>query len=232
VVERGSRIRVAVGPCASLIACGLRHVLGREPTLRLVSSGRSVSVEAAACMYGAQVVVLDHAGWFEDRRRHIVARECTDIGVVVLAYEPSRACCVRALGLGANACVSITAPSQEIVHAVQLVAGGQQVFAAFAKRAEQRNHPSHTLTAREHAVLKLLSAARSNAEIACELHITVETVRSHVAHIYRKLGVCTRRDLVGLNLTNDSLLAVDGATSAGGPRADVRYCPVGERAIG
>ncbi|HMJ02447.1 MAG TPA: helix-turn-helix transcriptional regulator, partial [Conexibacter sp.] len=52
------------------------------------------------------------------------------------------------------------------------------------------------LTAREASVLELLQAGRSNGEIAAALHVGVETVRTHARHIYRKLGVRSRRELV------------------------------------
>ena len=51
------------------------------------------------------------------------------------------------------------------------------------------------LTPREADVLELLQAGHSNAEIAGALHVGIETVRTHARHIYRKLGVSTRREL-------------------------------------
>ena len=41
----------------------------------------------------------------------------------------------------------------------------------------------------------MLQEARSNAQIAAELHVAVETVRTHAGNIYRKLGVSSRREL-------------------------------------
>src|SRR5436305_1894881 len=52
------------------------------------------------------------------------------------------------------------------------------------------------LTPREAEVMELLQSGKSNAEIAQELHIGIETVRSHARRIYRKLGVRTRRELL------------------------------------
>ena len=48
------------------------------------------------------------------------------------------------------------------------------------------------LTARECDVLKLLAADQSNLQISRELHISKETVKSHVTHIFRKLDVHSR----------------------------------------
>ena len=49
---------------------------------------------------------------------------------------------------------------------------------------------------READVLAGLQQRRSNAQIAAELHVSIETVRTHARHIYRKLGVCSRRELL------------------------------------
>jgi DNA-binding CsgD family transcriptional regulator len=54
------------------------------------------------------------------------------------------------------------------------------------------------LTPREGEVLSLLREHRSNAQIALALGIGVETVRSHARHIYRKLGVSSRRTLLAV----------------------------------
>jgi DNA-binding NarL/FixJ family response regulator len=51
------------------------------------------------------------------------------------------------------------------------------------------------LTPREADVLELLQAGKSNGQIAVELSVSVETVRTHARNIYRKLGVRTRREL-------------------------------------
>jgi LuxR family maltose regulon positive regulatory protein len=53
-----------------------------------------------------------------------------------------------------------------------------------------------TLTDREQLVLRYLSSALSNAEIAAELYLSVNTVKTHQRRIYRKLGADGRRDAV------------------------------------
>lgn len=56
----------------------------------------------------------------------------------------------------------------------------------------------HTLTERERAALQLLCEGRSNAQIAWQLGIAEKTVRNHVSHLYRKLGIRSRAEAIVL----------------------------------
>jgi DNA-binding NarL/FixJ family response regulator len=67
------------------------------------------------------------------------------------------------------------------------LAGNGDGGAAFAARARAEG-----LTRAEAEVLAILAGGVSNAEIAARLHVSVETVRTHVARILRKLDVATR----------------------------------------
>jgi LuxR family maltose regulon positive regulatory protein len=62
--------------------------------------------------------------------------------------------------------------------------------------AEVRAELPDPLTAREQAVLRLMATGLSTAQLAGELHLSVNTVKSHLAAIYRKLAVGGRRDAV------------------------------------
>jgi DNA-binding CsgD family transcriptional regulator len=66
---------------------------------------------------------------------------------------------------------------------------------------------SELLTPREAEVLDLLQDGATNAEIAHELSIGIETVRTHARHIYRKLGIGSRRELT--RLTRQDPIVVD-----------------------
>ena len=60
---------------------------------------------------------------------------------------------------------------------------------------------SATLTAKEREVLRLLAAGRSNAEIAAALYVSAATVKTHLAHIYEKLGVANRHEALNRAVT-------------------------------
>jgi LuxR family transcriptional regulator, maltose regulon positive regulatory protein len=72
------------------------------------------------------------------------------------------------------------------------------LLAAFAGQAPELRQTGlvEPLSARELEVLQLLAAGRSNAEMAAELFVEQSTVKTHLIHLYRKLGVGSRTQAV------------------------------------
>ena len=75
-----------------------------------------------------------------------------------------------------------------------------ELIAAFDQRAPQVSltQPQllEPLSDREKAILRYLPTMMSNVEIAAELYLSINTVKTHLRHVYRKLGVSRRRDAV------------------------------------
>ncbi|MBO0730538.1 MAG: helix-turn-helix transcriptional regulator, partial [Acidimicrobiaceae bacterium] len=59
-----------------------------------------------------------------------------------------------------------------------------------------RATPVGALTPQEQAVADLARAGRTNKEIASQLYLSVNTVETHLAHVYRKLGISRRWQLI------------------------------------
>jgi DNA-binding NarL/FixJ family response regulator len=59
-----------------------------------------------------------------------------------------------------------------------------------------RTTPSGALTPQEQAVADLARAGRTNKEIASQLYLSVNTVETHLAHVFRKLGISRRWQLI------------------------------------
>lgn len=72
------------------------------------------------------------------------------------------------------------------------------VCAQHYARAAHRSFPAGGLTRREHEVVRVALSGASNAEIAAALCLTEATVKTHLCHIFRKLGVRSRAQLLSL----------------------------------
>jgi PAS domain S-box-containing protein len=87
------------------------------------------------------------------------------------------------------------------VSAVPLYSGGQiiGVFGQLVHVDEEEHRPPHpSLTPRQAEVLRLLERGHSTAQISGELHLSPETVRNHIRHLFRALGVHSRIEAVAV----------------------------------
>lgn len=111
------------------------------------------------------------------------------------------------LRAGANGYVLKQSPSDELLKAIRIVAGGKsyldplvagQITQHFAADPEARavGLPRDELTPREIEVLRLVARGYANREIAAELSISVKTVDTHKANGMSKLGMSSRIELV------------------------------------
>ena len=113
---------------------------------------------------------------------------------------------------GARAVVPRTVGPDELRDAVQRVLAGDHVVSpsllprlfegngngvSAAATEGGRVAGAPALTGREREIVRLLGAGRTNAEIASALFVSGATVKTHLAHIYDKLGVRSRYDALG-----------------------------------
>ena len=113
-----------------------------------------------------------------------------------------------ALRAGASGFLLKDAPPEQLVAAIRTVAAGDALLAPSITRrlieAFVRRQPKHAgnapglqeLTPRELEVLELIARGHSNSEIATQLVVSDATVKTHVAHIFSKLGLRDRAQAV------------------------------------
>lgn len=116
--------------------------------------------------------------------------------VLVLTTYDTDADMVAAIEAGAAGYLLKDAPAQTLVEAVRATAAGETVLspAVATRLASHLRAPrrSARLSAREREVLVLVARGRPNREIAEELFVSEATVKTHLAHIYDKLGAADR----------------------------------------
>lgn len=103
------------------------------------------------------------------------------------------------LGLEVDGLVARTTPAAELGPMLVRVLAGERVIDPVILTDDLPADDGETaaLTTREREVLALLSSGQSNREIASELFVSLPTVKTHLAHIYAKLGAKNRNEALG-----------------------------------
>lgn len=119
--------------------------------------------------------------------------------ILILTTYDSDADIVRAIEAGATGYLLKDTPREELFRAIRATANGESVLApAVASRlmTRMRAPAEDNLSAREIEVLQLVAKGASNKEVGKTLHISTATVKTHLIHIYNKLGVTDRTSAV------------------------------------
>jgi DNA-binding NarL/FixJ family response regulator len=198
-------VTVVAAEFEDLVKVGLRQLISAEDALELVASDvplgdLSEVIEA----HSPDVAVLNFGSLPSPATVHELHERHPGTRIVVLANRPTAAECNQMLSFGATACISKETQGRDIINAIHLASRGMHVLPRSASSGMvERNGMARPgpdlLTSREANVLELLQEGRTNAEIAHELSIGIETVRTHARNIYRKLGISSRRDLASLS---------------------------------
>jgi DNA-binding NarL/FixJ family response regulator len=178
----------------------LAFMLDREPDMAVVAQAGSAA-EAGTCDAAWAVAVVD-LGLPDGGGAELIealVEQASAGRVLVLTASTARADLATALEAGASGVIPKTAAMAEIIAAVRTVAsGGSLVEPAelvdilrearrHRERAQAGRDLAQRLTPREREVLQALADGKSNRQIADQLHITVETQRTHMVNILGKL---------------------------------------------
>jgi DNA-binding NarL/FixJ family response regulator len=127
-----------------------------------------------------------------------------DIQVMMLTVFDNTEEIFNSLAAGATGYLLKKTPPAKLLEAIQdLVNGGSPMSSEIARKVVQTFHkpalhqfPEANLTPREEEILTYLSKGFLYKEIASDLFISIETVRSHIHKIYQKLQVRTRTEML------------------------------------
>lgn len=212
-VSAGSALKanVLVVDDHALLRTGVANIINQEPDLQVIAeaSNGAEAVDAYE-RYRPDVTLLDlRMPVMEgvEAVRRIRERDPQAKVIVLTTYDTDEDIS-RALKAGAKAYVLKDISADGLIACIHDVLAGKTYLApaAAAKLAEGVTRVQ--LTPRELATLRLIADGRSNKEIASELGISERTVKTHLGHLFDKLGVtsrteavkiATRRGLVRLN---------------------------------
>ena len=211
-------ISVLVADDQDLVRTGLRMILDAQDGIEVVgeaANGRE-AVELArqlrpdVCLFDIRMPELDGI----EATRQLAGTDVDDpLAVVVITTFDLDEYVHRALKAGARGFLLKDAGPELLVQAIGAAANGEaliapsitvRLLAEFARPAGAGGNgspstlpaqPVEALTEREEEVLITVARGRTNAEIATELHISLSTVKSHLASLMAKLGARNRVEI-------------------------------------
>jgi DNA-binding NarL/FixJ family response regulator len=190
-------ITVAITRFEDLLALGLQTALEADPSISVVARDVSPArIENMLRVHRPRVLVLDVGALRAYSQVREMTLEHPETYLVLLGHGLSSVESAQLLAFGASACLTTGTEVRDLRHAIHLASRGLQLQLLPSSPETQVSEP--LLTPREGDVLGLLRQNSSNAQIALDLGIGIETVRSHARSIYRKLGVSSRRTLLAL----------------------------------
>ncbi len=195
-------ITVVVARFDDLLACGLRQVIESDAHLEIVAA--DVEHDRLGVVLRAhrpRVAILDVDALSSLAEVRELGEAHPDVRLVLLVSRATTEGYAQAVGFGASALLGWNTQARDVLSAIHLAARGLQLIPMAARGLSPPSQIGpRLLTRREAEVLPLLQQGSSNMQIAVELQVGVETVRSHARNIYRKLGVSSRRELAALPL--------------------------------
>jgi len=183
----------------ALLRTGVANIINQEADLKVVAeAGNGLEAVQAFARHRPDVTLLDLRMPVMEGVEAV--RQIREIDprarVIVLTTYDTDDEIARALKAGAKAYVLKDISADDLVTCIRDVLAGKSYLApaAAAKLAEGVTRVQ--LTPRELASLRLMADGKSNKEIANELGISDRTVKTHLGHLFEKLGVTSRTEAV------------------------------------
>jgi DNA-binding NarL/FixJ family response regulator len=204
------KIKVLIADDHRILCQGLQRILETNPCIEVIGSvANGEEAVAQTRQQAIDVLLMDISmpklNGLEATR--LVKKNAPNTRVLILTMHDSDEYIEEIIEAGALGYLLKDASAQELIAAIEAVHRGDCYFSPTISRKlvngylrvkQQPLAEDHfsTLTKREQEILRLLSEARSNREIADTLFISIKTVETHRANIMKKLNLHTLTELV------------------------------------
>jgi DNA-binding NarL/FixJ family response regulator len=182
-----------------LVRTGVANIISNEPDLQVVAEAAN-GVEAVAAFerHRPDVTLLDLRMPVMEGVEAVRQIRQRDPGarVIILTTYDTDEDITRALKAGAKAYVLKDITASALIACIHDVLAGKTYLAPTAAAKLAEGVARVQLTPRELATLRLMADGRSNKEIAVDLGISERTVKTHLGHLFEKLGVTSRTEAV------------------------------------
>ena len=198
-----SPIRVLAVDDHQLIRVGIATLLLPEPDMKLVaeaSNGREAVVKFRECRPDVTLMDLQMPEMNGFDAIIAIRDEFPEARIVVLTTYAGDVQAVRAMKAGAQGYLLKNLLHKELLQTIRSVHAGRKAMAPDVAARLAEHTGEEVLTPKEIEVLRLIATGNANKEIAAQLSVTEETVKSRVKNILEKLGANDRTHAVSIGL--------------------------------
>lgn len=194
-----TRVRVLIADDHGVVRTGLRALLASDPTIEVIADVADAGAAVERCRIGDVDVVLMDLRFSGDATAGVRAtariRELADPPqVLVLTSHDTDSDILGAIEAGACGYLLKDAGPDDLLGAVRAAAAGESALSptVAGKLMGRLRDPRPLLTDRETEVLRAVADGATNRQAAASLNVSEATVKTHLVHIFDKLGVTTR----------------------------------------
>ena len=196
------KIRVLIADDHEVVRSGLKGLLAGTEIDVIASAGSGDEAVRMTSKHNPDVALLDIRMAEGDGLAALgqIKMQQPNTAVLIMSTYDNPTYIARAVALGASGYLLKGCSREQLLDAIRKAAGGESAWTREELRRvtgalttpRPMSDVDAPLTQRESEVLRHLAHGLTNKEIAQSLHISYETVKEHVQHILRKIGVSDR----------------------------------------
>lgn len=196
-------IRIIIADDHPVVREGIEALIKTQKDMRVVSeAANGLQAVQQFLLHRPDVILLDlrmpEMNGIEAMQ--VILKEVPDARIIVLSTYGGDEDIYRALHAGAKAYLLKDSPREQLIESVRTVSNGQMWISSAIGQKLANHMGTAELTKRETDVIGLMVSGKSNKEIGDALGVSEGTVKVHVGHILKKLGVTGRTEAIRVAL--------------------------------
>jgi DNA-binding NarL/FixJ family response regulator len=209
-------IRIVIADDHPVFRSGLRALLEKESDFEVVGeSGTGLETIKLACEKSFDVLLLDinMPGMTGPAIAEDVLKKCNHVAIVILTMYDDEYYLQELFKIGVRGFVLKKSTGTDLIQAIRVAYRGEQyidpsltsyLISPYVGHLKKKNDSrKNQLTQREQEICSLLAYGHTNKEIADKLFISERTVETHRSHIFSKLDLKSRAELVRFAIDNN-----------------------------